>query len=368
MNIAIRVDASSLIGTGHFMRCLTLADALKQSGQQIRFISRELPGYLQEILVEKGHEFVPLATPSGEFVEDELVHAQWLGVSQEMDAEDTLKALSGQVWDWLIVDHYALDARWESELRQTAKHLFVIDDIANRIHDCDLLLDQNYENPERYRQKVNVNCLMLLGPHFALLKPEYAARRTSSSRGSVNRVLVFFGGSDPDDLTGMALEALSESKLSELHVDVVIGSSYSFRKKLERQAIHRGKTAIYGLQPHLADLMASADFAIGAGGATNWERMCLGLPSIVITLADNQVPVSEILHRKGALRLIGTSKEVTVKSIRDALIDEIFSHRYSDRVNLALAQCDGLGLNRVVQVIHDFRDSIKTAGDLINSN
>lgn len=355
MNVLIRADASLVIGSGHVMRCLTLADQLRTKGMTVAFVCRNVPGGMFDLLSARGYQTV-------------AIEGDW---SQQFDAEETIKVVS-QVFseglDWLVVDHYELDVEWERMLRPHVRKLFVIDDLANRFHDCDLLLDQNYENSERYRPWIGDNCQMLLGAFYALIRPEYAALRMTSRREIVNRVLVFFGGSDPDDLTGLALDALSDSILSALEVDVVIGHNYSYHKKLENQALIRGKTNIYGPQPHLAALMAGADIAIGAGGATNWERMCLGLPSIVITLADNQVPISKILHRKGALRLIGSSKEVTVKSIRDALIDEIFSRCYSDRVNLALAQCDGLGLNRVVQVIHDFRDSIKTEGDILNSN
>ena len=370
MKIYFRVDASIHIGSGHLMRCLTLAEELRQGGADVCFITRSHEGDLNGLIQNKGFKLyeLPLDCQDNLKDSDRGEYAIWLGVTQEADAAETVAILKDTQPDWLIIDHYAIDESWERLVRPYAQKIMVIDDLANRYHDCDLLLDQNYENPERYLQKVNANCSMLLGPHFALLRPEYADRRTSSRRELVSRVLVFFGGSDPDDLTGMALEALSESRLAMIDVDVIIGSSYSFQARLEHQAKRRGKTVIYGPQPHLADLMASADLAIGAGGVTNWERMCLGLPSIVITLADNQVPVSEILHRKGALRLVGSSKDVTVKCIRDALLDEIFSHRYSDRVNLALAQCDGLGLHRVVEAMHDFRNSNKLEGDILNSN
>ena len=172
MNIAFRVDASTQIGTGHFMRCLTLADALKQHGAKIRFASRHMPEYLRDMLVVKGHEFMLLDSSPSDAISDGLSHANWLGTSQHADAQDTVQALSGQTWDWLIVDHYALDARWESALRQTAKNIFVIDDIADRQHDCDVLLDQNLyaDMDSRYTGKVPAHCQLLLGPRYALLR------------------------------------------------------------------------------------------------------------------------------------------------------------------------------------------------------
>jgi len=355
MNVLIRADASLVIGSGHIMRCLTLADQLRTKGMTVAFVCRNIAGSMFDLLSARGYQTFS-------------IDGNW---SQQFDAEETIKIVSQMFsggLDWLVVDHYELDAQWERMLRPHVQKLFVIDDLANRFHDCDLLLDQNYENSDRYSPWIGDNCQTLLGPCYALIRPEYAALRMTSRRELVNRVLVFFGGSDPDDLTGMALEALSDSMFVALDVDVVIGSNYFYHSKLEKQVLIRGKTTIHRPQPHLANLMAVADISIGAGGATNWERMCLGLPSIVITLADNQVPISKILHRKGALRLIGSAKEVTVKSIRDALIDEIFSNRYSERVTIALAQCDGLGLNRVVEAMHDFRNSFKSEGEILNSN
>ena len=184
MNIAFRVDASTQIGTGHFMRCLTLADALKQHGAKIRFASRHMPEYLRDMLVVKGHEFMLLDSSPSDAISDGLSHANWLGTSQHADAQDTVQALSGQTWDWLIVDHYALDARWESALRQTAKNIFVIDDIADRQHDCDVLLDQNLyaDMDSRYTGKVPAHCQLLLGPRYALLRDEFRQLREQTSR------------------------------------------------------------------------------------------------------------------------------------------------------------------------------------------
>jgi UDP-2,4-diacetamido-2,4,6-trideoxy-beta-L-altropyranose hydrolase len=168
MKVAIRVDASSQIGTGHFMRSLTLADALKQRGTQIRFVSRHLPEHLRSMLMEKGHEFAMLDSAKSNVPLDELAHAQWLGVSQAQDAADSIQALSDGAWDWLIVDHYALDGRWESALRGTIKKIMAIDDLADRQHDCDILLDQNFYSDidERYVGKVPESCQLLLGPRF----------------------------------------------------------------------------------------------------------------------------------------------------------------------------------------------------------
>lgn len=291
MRIAIRVDASSQIGTGHFMRCLTLADALKQSGAQIRFVSRHLPEHFRVMLNTKGHEFVPLNGILGEESSDELSHTHWLGVSQATDAQDTAQVLSDQTWDWLVVDHYALDARWEEVLRNFVRAILVIDDIANRRHDCDVLLDQNfYSNMEnRYTGKIPAHCQPLLGPRYALLRDEFRQlrERVKPRAGPVNRLLVFFGGVDADNYTAQAIEALADSGCSDLLVDVVIGAEHPHRALIESACADHGFVC-HVQTSRMAELMAAADLAIGAGGSAIWERCCLGLPTLTFCTADNQ--------------------------------------------------------------------------------
>lgn len=291
MNIAFRVDASTQIGTGHFMRCLTLADALKQHGAKIRFASRHMPEYLRDMLVVKGHEFMLLDSSPSDAISDGLSHANWLGTSQHADAQDTVQALSGQTWDWLIVDHYALDARWESALRQTAKNIFVIDDIADRQHDCDVLLDQNLyaDMDSRYTGKVPAHCQLLLGPRYALLRDEFRQLREQIKprTGSVERILIFFGGVDTDNYTGRAIEALVNIGIPGLYVDVVIGSQHPCREQIESVCVQHGFIC-HVQTSRMAELMAAADLAIGAGGSATWERCCLGVATLTICVADNQ--------------------------------------------------------------------------------
>lgn len=291
MRIAVRVDASHQIGTGHFMRCLTLADALTQRGVQIRFVCRHLPEHLRGMLIGRGHEFTLLESRPGEALSDSLAHAHWLGVSQHADAQDTIQALSDQTWDWLVVDHYALDARWESALRHMAKNILAIDDLADRQHDCDLLLDQNFyaDMDTRYISKVPTQCQLLLGPRYALLRDEFRQMReqVKPRTGPAKCVLVFFGGVDADNYTGRALDALPNLGIEGLHVDVVIGAQHPHRQQIE--AACSEKSFVCHVQTaRIAELMAAADLAIGAGGSATWERCCLGLPTLTICVAENQ--------------------------------------------------------------------------------
>lgn len=274
------------------MRCLTLADALRQRSAQIRFISRHLPGHLRDMLAAKGHEFVPLQDSSCEATPDGLAHAHWLGTSQLADAQESIQALSDQAWDWLIVDHYALDARWESLHRHTAKGILVIDDLADRQHDCDVLLDQNFyaDMDTRYPGKLPEHCRLLLGPRYALLRDEFRQlhEQVKPRTGPVKRVLVFFGGVDADNYTGRAIEALVNLGIEGLHADVVIGAQHSHREQIEL-ACTEHQFNFHVQTRCMAELMATADLAIGAGGSATWERCCLGLPTLAICTAGNQV-------------------------------------------------------------------------------
>ena len=290
MNIAFRVDASTQIGTGHFMRCLTLAEGLKQRGAHIRFVSRELPDHLRTMLSAKEMELALLSNDAVSSPMEALAHSHWLGASQAQDAQATVQALFDQSWDWLVVDHYALDAHWETALRGTVKQTMVIDDIADRQHDCDVLLDQNFyaDMQTRYADKVPMHCQLLLGPRYALLRDEFRQLREQVKPRTepVKRVLIFFGGVDATNYTGRAIEALSGTGMA-LHVDVVIGARHPCCEQIKAMCAQRG--FICHVQTcKMAELMAMADLAIGAGGSATWERCCLGLPTLAICVADNQ--------------------------------------------------------------------------------
>ncbi|OAJ71372.1 UDP-2,4-diacetamido-2,4,6-trideoxy-beta-L-altropyranose hydrolase [Methylobacillus sp. MM3] len=292
MRVAIRVDASVQIGTGHFMRCLTLADALKARGAEVCFVSRHLPDHLRAMLDARPHGFKLLETTTEDVELGKLDHSAWLGVSQARDAMDTLEALFGDGWDWLVVDHYALDIHWESVLRPVVGRIFVIDDIANRQHDCDLLLDQNVypDKQSRYLGKVPEKCRQLLGPRYALLREEFSILRQHLSlrQGPVNRLLVFFGGMDVDDHTSLALQTLAKIGLPVMRVDVVIGIQHPARAQIEAMCLEHGYCC-HVQTNRMAELMASADLSIGAGGATLWELCSLGLPTIAFATAENQL-------------------------------------------------------------------------------
>lgn len=324
MKVVFRVDASARMGIGHLMRCLTLAESLRERGAQLRFVCREHTGNLIALLQQKAMPVTVLPAPAVNDANTSEDYAAWLGVTQAEDIEQTIEALNGENPDWLVVDHYGLDVEWERVLRPHVSNLLVIDDLTNRRHDCDVLLDQNYsaKGEQRYAGLVTDACKLLVGPRYALLRPEYRAyRKTLGARdGLVKRVLVFFGGTDPQNVTGMTLEALSHPELKHLEVDVVVGANNPHRKSIEQQVLHRQHTTLYESRPHLADLMAQADIALGAGGATTWERMCLGLPTVVVVIAENQSPAAEVLAAKHLIIYAGKTSAVSVNDLSKEII------------------------------------------------
>jgi UDP-2,4-diacetamido-2,4,6-trideoxy-beta-L-altropyranose hydrolase len=356
MKVVLRVDASVAMGTGHVMRCRTLATALQKRGASVHFITRAHPGHLGDMLARDGFAVTMLPQPltDKEMCRDE--YAAWLGVTQQEDADQTIAAMDSQECDWLIVDHDGLDLAWEKRLHVNARKLMVIDDLANRQHDCDVLLDQNYaeDGQERYREWVPAQCHLLLGPRYALLRPEYAKYRETIVRrtGAIKRVLVFMGGADNANITGMVLTAMSTGQLAHLGVDVVIGPNFVHKNGVIAQATARKNTHIHSHRPHLADLMAQADLAIGAGGATTWERMCLGLPSIVMSIAGNQVPACEALASSGLIRYLGNGIHLDVAAVEMAVIEAIAEpekNRIMGTNNQILV--DGKGVNRVAEAL-----------------
>jgi UDP-2,4-diacetamido-2,4,6-trideoxy-beta-L-altropyranose hydrolase len=352
MNIAFRTDASNQIGTGHFMRCLTLATALKAHGVRIRFVSRNLPEYLRNMLAEKNMEFAALSNEATMSPTCDLAHSNWLDASQAMDAQATVNALSDQPWDWLVVDHYALDSRWESALRVSTKKIMVIDDIADRQHDCDVLLDQNFyvDMQTRYTNKVPTHCQQLLGPHYALLRDEFQILRENVKprTGLVKNILVFFGGIDAGNYTGLAIKILAELPTKSFKVDVVIGTQHPNRTEIETNCTAQGFVC-HVQTDRMAELMATADLAIGAGGSATWERCCLGLPALSICVASNQQRQIADAAEEGLLYAPSSDGDLVVVLKRHvtALLENAPLLKMIS--NTAMRAVDGRGALRVIR-------------------
>lgn len=342
MKIFIRTDASIAIGTGHVMRCLTLADELSGRGADARFICRKEPGDFIGFIEGKGYSVYSLPAD----------------VDFSADRDLTLKILQKEQnpIDWLIIDHYKIDASWETPLRKFAKKTMVIDDLANRRHDCDILLDQNYSRDvKRYQGLVSEECIQLLGAEYALLRPQFREARANLNRANneVKRILVFMGGADPTNETGKALKALALLNRDDIAVDVVIGSLNPFKDELQNLIKQMPCTAsCFNNVSNMAELMSSADIAIGASGTSTWERCCSGLPSVVMVLADNQKEIAEELDNKGVVVNLGWHEDVTEMNIRDAVDNLLADSEKRSKMSLKSMQLvDGKGAGRICMVM-----------------
>lgn len=370
MKIAFRTDASLQMGSGHVMRCLTLADGLKARGAQCHFISREHPGHLLDTIRQRGfkaysllgHEQLAraatnsivqeLATP-----QQEPSHAAWLGSSWQLDASDTADILTDLQTDWLVVDHYALDQRWELVLAPHYKKLMVIDDLADRAHQADLLLDQNLgRQPKDYKALVPASCLVLTGPRYALLRPEFAAlrdaslkRRATAQGKQIKQLLITMGGVDLPNATGQVLEALKTCPLpTDCRITVVMGAAAPALAQVRELARQMPwPTTVLVNISDMALQMAESDLAIGAAGSTSWERCCLGLPTLMVVLAANQKAGAQALETAHAARLIGAVSDIATQLPLAVL--ELLDATYQIRIQHAASEItDGQGVEKIL--------------------
>lgn len=345
------------------MRCLTLADALRERGASCHFICRPHQGSLIPLLRQRGYHVEELPITQGDGLyrsmtsEQESAYRTWLGAHWEADAQQTLSLLRDKPVDWLIVDHYALGARWERSLRPSCGHLLAIDDLADREHDCDLLLDQNLGRcPSDYLGLVPEECKVLTGPQHALLRPEFAAQRPYSlarrKAPALRQFLITMGGVDKGNFTARVIDALAACPLpSDCRITVVMGLHAPWIEQVRNKAAELPWLAEVLVNiPDMAHLMADSDLAIGAAGTTAWERCCLGLPTLTAVLSDNQRSGAQALQQAGAVLLIGNDGDLGAELMER--ISMLMQPGCLERIiNSASALTDGTGISRLVQAL-----------------
>lgn len=318
MRVVFRADASNRIGAGHVSRCQALADELAGRGASIRFLCRDLPGHAGSNLTREGYgvDWLSVLPESGDTGDND----------QDEDAAACARYLDRDApADWLIVDHYGLDARWERAMRTHVRRLLVIDDLADRPHECDLLLDHNFvaNYEQRYAAHVPAHCQLLLGPRYALFRPEFdVARGYRNPRQAVSRrLLISFGGSDPTGETEKTLEALQRLARLDLVSDVIVGEQNPRQEDIRILAARVPGATVHVQPGNMAEIVVAADLAIGACGVSALERCYLGVRQLVIVVVDNQVASASALAEAGAIVSLGTSAEVDASRIAAALAD-----------------------------------------------
>ena len=326
MVIVFRVDSSTIMGSGHLMRCLTLAKLMRNCGNvDIRFICRDLEGNISSVVSDNDFNLIML--PAAEYNTDLSSYAAWLTVSQEQDADETIDAIRSTSCDfqadYIIVDSYAIDEIWEKKLRPYTKKIFVIDDLASRKHDCDYLLDQTYgiEYSNKYDAVVPSHCVQFLGTSYSLLKSEYWNLRKEINllRKEINNVLVFFGGSDDTGETVKFLEALNKNNCEQYHFIVIIGGGNPQQEVIKAYCDEMDNVEFHCQVDNMEYYISICDLAFASAGVNTWERCVLGLPSVITVTADNQREISIKMREKNAAVILGSFETVTSEDYSKAL-------------------------------------------------
>lgn len=329
-------DCGPVVGGGHVMRCLTLAGALRSKGATVQFLA---PPEAAELLDAFGGADISRLP---------------------LDEADDLAALvhkageAAREADIVVVDHYRLDAEAESRLRPAK--VVVMDDLADRLHDCDLLIDSGLTREAGDYAQLAPAARVLVGPEYALVRPKFAELRPQAlerrrRREPVRRVLVGLGLTDLEETTCRVIEGL-HNDFGKVAVDIVTGKAAPSLPGLRRMVAGDDRFTLHLDTARMAELMAEADIGIGAGGSSVWERACLGLPSITVVLAENQRPLTSELHRRGATLAL----DRFVLAFEAMLSGEWYGLLESAEARLAMSEasaalCDGLGARRVAQAV-----------------
>lgn len=314
MNIAFRVDASTEIGSGHVMRCLTLAKKLAKNFHNIFFICRKAEGSMNEMIQKNHFKLIELEKVNGSLWD-------WTTVNWKEDASETLNKIESLQIDLIVVDHYAIDEKWEKVIYKHVKKIIVIDDLANRVHACDILLDQNYyiDMNERYKALVPSKTTTCLGPNYSLLRDEFFK---TYSKNKTNTIFVFFGAADLTNETLKTINALKEIQpVFQFNMIVVTGKINPHKEIIEKKCAKLDYCEYFCQVNNMAELMAKCTLSITAGGTITWEKAMVDLPGIVISVADNQVELSTALALKNCIKYLGDGASVDEGVVKEAVID-----------------------------------------------
>ena len=354
MVVYFRTDLSLKIGTGHALRCLALSEALKQKGIETKFIFKDYLDGTRPHIEKIFHK--PFFLKSEAKEKRGMINGEyrWNKTTLIQDAVETKNFLRNKDVDWLIIDHYSINKEWEKIVKKEVKNILVIDDLADRDHLCDVLLDSNI-NPSAhliYKKRVNKSADLLLGSKYALLNSNFSIVRSCLRKRSFKKpnILIFFGGIDINDHTIHAVEALSMLQKNITSVDVVVGGAYANKKALKSLCKKHGfKLHIQTKKMH--ELMANADMSIGSGGSATWERCCVGLPSLVIAAAENQKDIIYHASRKGLIYAPSSKESISIflkKHLASFITNEPLLQFMS---NNCLEAVDGKGSDRVANLL-----------------
>ena len=368
MRAIFRVDSSFKIGTGHIRRCIALGQTLKKNGVEVSFICRKHEGNLIHEVKINGFNTYELELINNFELDSDLPHAHLLGSSQKKDAEDCINILKLNKTDWLIVDHYALDEKWEKKLKNYYKKLIIIDDLADRKHLCNILIDQTLgRKKEDYTDLVPSDCQLLIGPNYALLRSEFAEMRNYSLKRRAipkfKNLLISMGGYDIDNMTLSVLRELINSKLpKDIIINIIMSKAsmnYKKIKSISKELPY--KVNILSDINNVSEILSNSDIAIGAAGASTWERCCVGLPTIQIAIAKNQEFLLKMLSIKNLVK--------TVEEMKDISYFLETRQEWMKRLSILSSKvCDGRGSINVYDVISNQKMILDKFGEILIFN
>lgn len=362
-NILIRVSTSRILGSGHIARCLRLAEELTTFGKKIIFATN----FEGEIYLKRTSEFDDIIKVKTQGINrhhfSDIKAKKWLGNKEEEDARACLSGLKERGiknLEWIIADHYGIGLEWEIAVAREFRKskILVIDDLADRSHKANILIDQNYWKHDRYaiyRELVNQDCKILIGAKFALIKKITTDIRNDIREREKKRVMVYFGGSDTKG-ANMCIEVAREKEFRNIIFDIILGQNIKDEQATAAIKNKGVNTNIYRNLKSLEEVMVKADIAIGAGGSTNWERISIGLPTIVASTSDDQVEIAKNLHNEEAIYYLGPISEITTWDIKNTLLKYI-----KGKINIRkkIELCDGLGIQRVLAHMQYYSDIIE---------
>jgi UDP-2,4-diacetamido-2,4,6-trideoxy-beta-L-altropyranose hydrolase len=352
LNIFFRTDSSTQIGSGHLVRCTRLAYKLKYLGHNVEFISKNLEGNLID-KIEKDFKVNILYKQSNAADDDNYI--KWLGSSVKKDLSQTLSIINNKKADIVFLDNYALDYIWEKEISKKVKKLVVIDDIWDKNHFCDVLINHNFTlSKEKYLGIDRNRTKFLDNPSFAMIDENYAKLRSKRNyiNSDVDSIFIYFGNTDSFNLTELAAKTLSNKAFDNIKVNILTSKENSKYNKVLSIIDNKTNFTLLKSSPNLANIMSCNDLCIGAGGVSNLERLCLGLPTIVISVADNQLDSCLSYQEEGYIFYLGQAKDITEKILYDKITSVLACpDSLQAQSNKGMKLFDGRGLDRVIKNI-----------------
>ena len=338
--LLVRADGSAAIGAGHIMRCLALAQAWQDAGGDVTFAAASLGDTLRRRLIDEGVRVVDLDAPPG----------------SRLDTEATVHHARQAGADWVVADGYDFDAAYQRCVHESGLKLLVLDDYGHAEHyHADLVLNLNLDADESLYAHRDPATQLLLGTRYALLRREFRehGNRERSVPAVARNVLVTFGGSDPHDMAAMTIRAIHTIAEPELVTTVIAAREDLQTRLLPLAANGPQRVEVLGHVSEMAGLMVRADLAVAAAGGTSWERALLKLPSLVVTVAENQRSNAEALHRASAATDLGWWRDVRedtlADAIRSAALDESLRRKQAESAGRII---DGRGAERVVRAMN----------------